>query len=238
MGIDIRLRRLGLGCAGALLMFGLGAKAATFTATGTAVGPSGEDLSAEAIYNLTGNTLTIQLINNGAAVQVPSDVLTALLFRLPSGVTLSPVSAALGSGATVSYGTIVNNVGEGWSYGSGFAADGDNAGVSASGLGLFGAPNFYSTPVTPLNGINYGIANGFNNPNTGVTHGPLISHEVDLTLSVSGTLDVAALGGSSVFQWGTALTEPNSVADGGTTVGLLGLGMLGLGLVRRYFAKV
>ncbi len=215
------------------------ARAASFTAGGTTVGPAGEVLSGQAIYNLSGNTLTIRLINTGAAVQNPNDVLTALFFRLPTGVTLSPVSAALGSGATVAYGSIINNVGEGWSYGSGFTANGDNAGVSASGLGLFGAPNFYSKPVTPLGGIDYGLANGFNNPNAGVTgQGPLISSEVDLTLSVSGTLDLSALGGSSVFQWGTALTEPNSVADGGTTVALMGLGLLGVGFLRRHLASL
>ncbi len=239
MKTGMRVRALGLGCAGALLMLAGVATAATYTASGTAVGPNGEALSGEAIYTLTGTTLTIQLINNGAAVQNPSDVLAALFFRLPSGVTMSPVSAALGSGATVSYGSIINNVGEGWSYGSGFTANGDNAGVSASGLGLFGAPNFYSTPVTPLNGINYGIANGFNNPNAGVTgHGPLISSEVDLTLNVTGTLDLSTLGGSSVFQWGTALTEPNSVPDGGATVALLGLGLLGIGFLRRHFVSL
>jgi hypothetical protein len=213
------------------------------TIDGSTIGPDGAALSAEVIFTIAGANLNVQLINTGAAVNNPADILTAVLFNLPSGVTLSPTSASLGAGSSAFFGSIINNVGEGWNFSSGISAHGDNAGISAAGLGVFGQPNFYGVPVTPLDGVGYGIANGFNNPNGGVTgaNGPIISNEVDFTLGVTGPLDLATLESSVVFQWGTSLTEPSapgggsSVPDSGSTLVMLGAAFVGTVWLRRKF---
>ena len=194
-----------VGCA----FFGLNSqysKAAVVTFTG-----SSGTLDASATFALTGTTLTVTLTNTSPNdVLMPTDVLQAVFFNT-SG-TLTPVSASL-NGSSVFYGSIVNNVGEGWSYASGISAHGENSGISAAGLGVFGAPNFFSPPVTPLDGTDYGILSAGDNPatgNSGVTgHGPLIQDSVQFTLTTDGTFSLDDLGSSVVFQYGTGLDEPS-----------------------------
>lgn len=201
--------------------------------------------SAEADFSVSGGILTIDLINTGSAAMVNSDTLTALFFSLPSGVSLTANSAALAGGSTTVHGSIVNNVGEGWAYQGGISAQGQNAGISASGLGgVFDNNHFFYTPaVTPLDGINYGIVNGLAaGSQIPATQGPMINNEVEFKLAVSGNLDLTALGNTFVFQWGTALDEgsggpggtpPVSTPDGGSTIALLGLALLGVNALRR-----
>jgi hypothetical protein len=224
---------------GASVLLSLNASAVLIT--GSTVGGR----SAAADISLSGSTLTIKLINTGAAAHDPSDLLMALLFSPNAGVTFSPISASLGAGSTISYGSLINNIGEGWAYDSSLSAHGRSAGISAAGLGVFGQANFFSPPVTPLDGANYGIANGFNSPNTGITgNGPVFSNEVDFSLHVNGSLDFLAFEHSLIFQWGTALSEPftpgnppPSVPDGGSTVALLGCALAGIGAVGRKIRK-
>lgn len=169
-------------------------------------------LAASADFNLTGSTLTVTLTNTSANdVLVPTDVLTGLFFN--TSHTLTPVSASL-NGSSVFYGSIVNNVGEGWSYAGGINAHGDNAGISAAGLGVFGQANFFSPPVTPLDGIDYGILSAGDNSGTGnggVTGGgPLIKNSIQFTLTAGAGFSLSELG-NVVFQYGTSLTEPSVI---------------------------
>jgi hypothetical protein len=202
-------------------------------------------LSASADFALSGNTLTVTLTNtSGADVMDPTDVLTGLGFN--TSHLLTPVSASL-NGSTVFYGSIVNNVGEGWDYEGGINFHGYNAGVSAAGLGVFSAPNFFSPPVTPLDGIDYGLLSAGDNPatgNTGITgHGPLIDDSIVFTLTAAAGFDLSEIGSSVVFQYGTAVDEPNfvggvqSAVPEPTSIFLLATVAAGLGYkVRRRLA--
>jgi hypothetical protein len=190
---------------------GLAGMLATDPAKADAIfsGSSGT-LSASADFNLTGNTLTVTLTNTSLAdVLVPTDVLQAIFFN--TSHTLTPVSASL-NGSTVFYGSVVHNVGEGWSYQGGLHQYGMDDGISAAGLGLFGQANFYNPPVTPLDGTDYGILSAGDDPatgNTGVTgHGPLIKNSIEFTLTAASGFSLSELGSSVVFQYGTALSEP------------------------------
>lgn len=216
----------------------LGTVALSFEVNATTITASnGQGGSASADISLSGSTLTIDLKNTGEAPHGGVDVLTALLFNLPTGVTLTPVSAVLGSGS-VTYGT--GNPGDGWTYSGAISVLGKNSGISAFGGGVFGNPNFSATPHLPLDGMDYGIVNGDPTSWNGGKL-PLFSNEVDFTLTVGGTgsIDSTALDNSLLFIWGTA-TLPNtegsggpSVPDGGTTILLFGMGLIGLACFAR-----
>jgi len=197
----------------AALCVGVGthARGALFTATDG-------NHAASADFELSGTTLTITLANTASAdVLDPTDVLTGLFFNTAAHLTV--VSASL-NGSTAFYAPIINNVGEGWQYGNPVSAHGMNSGISAAGLGVFGAvpPNqwFYTPPVTPLDGTDYGILSAGDNTatgNTGVTgHGPLIKNSIQFVLTTPSGFSLADLGGSVVFQYGTALDAPTLTA--------------------------
>jgi hypothetical protein len=170
-------------------------------------GSSGS-LSASAQFDLSGNTLTVTLTNTSKAdVLVPTDVLTGVFFNTTH--TLTPVSASL-NGSTVFYGSLTN-VGDGWGYGTGLNAQGENSAISATGaVAGLGMSNFSGTH-TNLDGLAYGILSAGDNPatgNGGVTgHGPLIKNSVKFTLTVGSGFTLDELGQSVVFQYGTMLTD-------------------------------
>lgn len=194
--------------------------------------------AASAVFTITGSTLHVVLTNTSSSdILVPTDVLTGLFFDTTH--TLVPVSASL-NGSTVWYNSLTNNVGEGWQYVSGVSAQGKNAGISASGLGVFGtAPSFFSPPVLPLDGLNYGILSAGDNTATGNTgvkgHGPLIKNSIDFTLTAASGFSLSELGSKVVFQYGTALTEPhfdgNKVPDVTTVPEPASLSLLLPGLI-------
>jgi hypothetical protein len=178
---------------------------------------SSGNLSASANFQLSGNTLTLTLTNTSTAdVLVPTDVLTGVFFNVAPSHTLTPLSASL-NGSTLCYGSPIHDIGEGWQY-EAFAtaaAQGKDAGISATGLGIFGPNgNFYhpSSGSNPnLGGLNYAILSAGDNPatgNAGVTgKGPLVKDSIAFTLSTAGGFTLADLGNSVVFQYGTSLTE-------------------------------
>src|SRR5262245_14557426 len=205
-----------VGAAVALVVFAGGSIPNRANAGMWFTGSSG-NLSASALFDLVGNTLTVTLTNTSTHdVLVPADVLTGVFFN--TSHTLAPVSASL-NGSSVNYGSIANSVGEGWQYKAvaNNAAQGKNAGISATGLGIFGPNgNFNSGTNVKLGGLNYGILSAGDNPltgNTGVTgKGPLIKDSVRFTLTVSSGFTLSELGDTVVFQYGTDLTEPHFIA--------------------------
>jgi hypothetical protein len=126
--------------------------------------------------------------------------------------SLTPVSASL-NGSSVFYGSIVNNVGEGWQYKSGVSAQGKNSGISAAGLSIFGPSGNFFSPGLTLNGLNYGLLSAGDNTGTGnggiTGHGPLIKNSVAYTLTANTPFSLNELGSTVVFQYGTSTTEPN-----------------------------
>jgi hypothetical protein len=184
-------------------------------------------LAASATFDLTGSTLTVTLANTATSdVLVPTDVLTAVFFDTTHVLTHDTASL---NGSSVYYGSIVNNIGEGWQYSGGISAHGMNAGISATGLGIFGGnqndPRWFYTPAqNPVDGINYGILSVGDNPatdNGGITSGgPLVKNSIVFSLTVGSGFSLSELGNSVVFQYGTALDEPNFTAPqtGGSPV--------------------
>jgi hypothetical protein len=222
----------------------------------TVVGSLG-NLSASAIFEATDNThLKVTLTNTSEAdVLAPADVLTALFFNVDGvSLNLTPVSANLASGSTVLFDDqpVNGNVGGEWAYKTFLsgAPGGAKRGISSSGLGLFGGPNFNGVNLQDpyaLDGVQYGITSAGDNPakgNAKVTGSQaLIQNSVVFILSSSSAFDPNTVSFKNVtFQYGTCLTEPqvpgHPVPDGGSTVILLGLAIAGISTLRGFTKKL
>lgn len=207
----------------------------------TLSGPGGRQATAS--FAVSGTNLVVTLSNSSAIdALVPVDVLTAVFFKLQGVGSLTPVSAVLASGSIVQNdpAPVGGIVGGEFAYvngGAGLAALGYDQGISSSGLGIFGNPNFPGTNLEPPNavdGLQYGITTAGDNVAT--TNGgldvPLIKNAVVFTLSgLAGgfTEDNLQLLGIR-FQYGTALDEPYLTPEPGF-YGLLALGFAGVFIV-------
>jgi len=198
--------------------------------------------TATADFSLSGTTLTITLSSVGDAARVPTDILTGLYFSA-NDENLTPISADLASGSTLLNPVAGQSIGGNWQFAAGKSGQGlpnnASAGIVTTGLGVFGPTGNFGTPAQTLGGFDYGIVNGIagdaNNPVKGAT---LINNSIVFTLTVPGDFDVASITDVG-FQWGTSLSEnpPSEVPDGGSTVTLLGVALVGLGCVRRKLAR-
>jgi hypothetical protein len=218
---------------------------------------TGSVLSAMAVFQVSGTTLTVTLSNvSGDDTRAPSDLLTGLFFSLMdtlgSTVALTSGTAVLPAGSDVWNNGVVEAVqpagdvvGGEWAYASGLLSDPDNItgwdqGISSAGLGLFGGPTFAGANLqdpAAVNGLNYGILSAGDNAatNQGVmTTDDLVkdSTRFTLTFAAGTSLNLAQVGAiDAAFQYGTSQTEPRLPLP--STTALLAIGLLGLLPLRR-----
>jgi hypothetical protein len=202
-----------------LVAIGLAARAEADPITYSATSGT---LSAAVSFNTAGSNLIVTLTNTAlVGAVVPVDILTAVFFDMTGFVgSLTPISALLAPGSSILWDDPTSNVGGEWAYASGIGGatpEGQNHGISSSGLGIFGSANFSGANLegpAAVNGMSYGIVpqSGLaSNANPKISRTPLISYSVIFTLSGLPTNFILsqATVGNVYFQYGTSLSEPH-----------------------------
>jgi hypothetical protein len=193
-----------------------------------------------ATFSISGGTMTLTL-SDSAAVTHNANVLSAIFFDLPGDPTLTPVSASA-SGSFLGTVAFTSQVGGEFRYDGGpnVLAYGANEGISSVGLGVFGsAPNFGGPNVSGPAAINGGdftiVGPGSIWGNGHITDDPVIEGSVTFVLNGLGDLTETDIS-NITFQYGTSLNQ-QGVPDGAWTLSLLGMALIGLQPLRRYFRK-
>jgi PEP-CTERM motif len=204
-GVNVRRLLTASLCLAACLALASPARAAVFTYTSA---------GASVTFTTSATQITVHLVNTDGDALQPTDILTAVFFSCTGCGTLTPVSAItsgdtyLGSSVLLASGS---SVGTEWEYLAGLNQYGQTAGISSTGLGIFGNGNF-APGGDALDGPGWGIVSASDNPatgNGGVTGVPVTHDDVNFVLSCSTNCSGATFGTSVTFQYGTALTEPS-----------------------------
>lgn len=216
------------------------ANATSITFNGSGTGPGSVPVSALAIFDITGNNLTITLTNtspSNSGKDVPGSTLTGLYWDFTGNPGLTPFSATVASGSSIMNHTcdlvscvgVTNVAGEfGYQAKATGLPGGADRGISSSGYlttGLSGNVGNFNNGTAgtnldnpaSLDGINFGIissAAGFN-PNGGLSSVPLIQDSVVFVLTGVNGLSITDISHVS-FQYGTQLSELNVPGTPGT----------------------
>jgi hypothetical protein len=226
------------------------AHAVTVTATGAGV--NGAELAAQAMLDISGDTLTITLTNIATndeqfdGQDAPGNTLSGIFFDIAGSPTLTAQSATINPGSLLQGSTCDPGICDGtttdvggefgfatsWSGGPSSGYGISSSGYIGGGGTLFGGPNL-DDPDSP-DGINFGIisAAGIYNPNGGLANDPVIQDTVTFILTGVNGLSEDDISNVS-FQYGTGFDEPNIVPVP-AAVWLFGSGLLGMvGIARR-----
>lgn len=202
------------------------------------------DLAASVRFEVAGDDLIVTLTNTSMK-DVPDStaILTAVFFDIRSNepLSLTPVSAVLGPGSVVHFGTTAagGSVGGEWAFKVGLsgAPGGLAYGISSAGFGLFGAQDLFPGPnlqgPDSPNGLQYGITSAGDDLATGNVQvtgsNALIQNAVVFTLSglpngfnPNGRITQVS------WQYGTGLREPTISVPDPVTLAVMGLGALGM----------
>ena len=248
--------KLGCAAAGTLLV------AATAGATtvsydeityqnGTGVVPG--SLSGQVDMFLSGNVLTVDLKNTSALMPGLTSgglaELAGIAFNLPSGVGISGGSAAAASGSTVfNDGGTMNNQ---WGYsrassgnlsGGAFAFFGLTYNADAATLVSDTTASFAGPPASQVDGLNYGAISAAQKAGGTVPGHPYVVDTIELKFNLTGTVPGNLISlidaGSIGLMFGSPDTGPGgSAPDGGATLALLGVGLVGVETLRRKLRK-
>lgn len=199
-------------------------------------------LGASAEFVRSGSDLIVTLTNTGTAdAIVPTDILTAVYFEVDGNPALTRTSAVvpitsdvfeIGTGTLETPGDRV--VGGEWAFLI-------TSGISSTGLGIFGPGDRFpganlQGPDSP-GGVEFGIIPAADNlltGNGGITGSWMIRNAAVFTLAGFSAEPDAAIG-NVVFQYGTALDEPQYGGDipEPSSFVLAALGLIGLVVWRR-----
>lgn len=206
------------------------AQSITFSASGVnAYAGNNNPLAASVTFSVVGSNLQVLLSNTATSPTLtPSDVLTGVLWTMSPTVSLTPVSAVLGSGATMQYysGPAVGpttNIGGEYAYRSSFSGGLSqyNHGISAAGLsGTFGSGDIRFGPnlvgQNNVGGLDFGILGpgSLTNANNGVRNSDgLVRSSVLFTFSgLSPSFNISSITDVRFF-YGTGLAETQLVPE-------------------------
>ena len=225
-----------MGCAS---LWALSSGAATFTfdtPSGAMAGSPGVPVDAEAVFNISGTTLTITLKD---LLVNPTDVgqlLSDLLFHVTIGDTTgASLNNTLSVGQEVSVGlggaiTLGSTAQAGWALDT-------SLGGNNLHLNVLGAAGPTHLIIGPPGGSTYAAANGSIDNNG--PHNPFLNGFATFVLNIPGMTADSKID-SATFSFGTTagvnVQGILSVPDGGTTVLLLGTALSALGFIRRKLA--
>ncbi len=226
--------KIGLFGLAAIALSSAPAVATPITFVGSGPGVSGASLAAQAIFDITGNTLTVTLSNTASGdnttplpgQDVPGNTLTGVLFDLTGNPLLTPVSATIAPGSIVqgalcSIGpcdAFTTNVGGEFRYDienipltPDFPGGADRGIASAGYIGgaaNFGGPNLDDPNNGVVDGINFGLISLDPSflPNGGLNQ-PLIRNQVIFILTGVAGLNTSHISSVS-FQYGTSIDDP------------------------------
>jgi len=197
------------------------ATAATFTASGTHP-VTGKPLSATVTFDIVSGRLVATITNTSPAdVTDPSEVLTALFFKVKNEPVLTPYSALLanygqtGGSKVIGGADGAGNIGGEFAYKAAIAGPlGANRGISAANYGtLFSnanlrGSNLGGTGLGNVDGINYGLTSAGDSATTALTE-PVIQNSVVIQLTPSVQFNPKTDITNVSFQYGASLTDRN-----------------------------